>query len=327
MKIHPFWDPYPVVQTELGRAAELIDDTIKIPDPEVQKAIREMLTESGGKMLRPAFCLLFAHYGREPLSEKIYALAASLEILHNATLIHDDIVDESALRRGSPTIKNRFGNRIAVYAGDYLFAACFKLLAKYASTLKSVEMNTDSMEKILIGEIGQNEERFRLHQTIGDYLKNIQGKTAELFALSCFLGAYENDAPETIGKSARKIGENIGMAFQIVDDLLDYQETAAQIGKPVLEDVRQGVYSLPLLYALDENPAALQPLLQKKEAITENEAAQIARIISTTTANERARTLAKKYTDLALAEIRKLPQTQTTTILLDILPKILTRNY
>ena len=115
-------------------------------------------------------------------------------MLHTASLIHDDIVDQADTRRSLPTIRAQFGNDVAVYAGDYLFVCCFKLLADYAGSLKSLQINSRSMETILAGELGQMSKRYDLNVTIEDYLENISGKTAELFALSCFIGAYESGA-------------------------------------------------------------------------------------------------------------------------------------
>ena len=263
--------------------------------------------------MRPAYQLLFAQFGPERDEKKATSLAASIEMLHTATLIHDDIVDESELRRGLPTIRSTFGNDTAVYAGDYLFICCFKLLSDYSTSLKSLQLNSRSMEKILDGELGQMDDRYKLDQTVEEYLENISGKTAELFALSCSVGAFESGNSERFAKKAGMIGHNIGIAFQIMDDLLDYQADAATLGKPVLEDVRQGVYSLPLIYALNQDNSQLRPYLEKQKQMTVEDTLQVQRLVQELGGVDYAQQLATEYTEQALKDIRKLPDNYFNT--------------
>lgn len=271
------------------------------------------MIHAGGKLLRPAYQLLFAQFGPEQDEKKATSLAASIEMLHTATLIHDDIVDESELRRGLPTIRSTFGNDTAVYAGDYLFICCFKLLSDYSTSLKSLQLNSRSMEKILDGELGQMDDRYKLDQTVDEYLANISGKTAELFALSCSVGAFESGNSERFAKKAGVIGQNIGIAFQIMDDLLDYQADAATLGKPVLEDVRQGVYSLPLIYALNQDNSQLRPYLEKQKQMTVEDTLQVQRLVQELGGVDYAQQLATEYTEQALKDIRKLPENYFNT--------------
>lgn len=327
MKIHPMWETYPTLQKELGQTLNLMEKTIQLKNPTVQEAVIDMI-HAGGKLLRPAYQLLFSQFGSKRDSKKAVALATSIEMLHTATLIHDDIVDLSALRRGLPTIQAKFGTDVAVYAGDYLFICCFKLLADYASSLKSIQLNSKSMEKVLTGELGQM--NFRYDYTSGKeiYLENISGKTAELFALSSFVGAYESGCSKLFSNTCQTIGRNIGMAFQIVDDILDYQETAQTIGKPVLEDVKQGVYSLPLLLALEKEKEALIPLLEKRADLTDEEAQEVYRLVHKGQGVVKAQALAEEYTNAALKGIAKLPDTplKTKENLARLTTSILTRH-
>lgn len=327
MKIHAMWQNYPTIQKELSQTLTLMEKTIQLNNAEVQGAILDMI-HAGGKLLRPAYQLLFSQLGPNREPQKTIALAASLELLHTATLIHDDIVDVSPLRRGLPTIQARFGNDVAVYAGDYLFICCFKLLTQYTSSLRSIELNSNSMEKILVGELGQMNMRYDYTGGKDAYLDNIRGKTAELFGLSCFVGAYESGLNQVTANNARQIGLNIGMAFQIIDDVLDYSEDATTIGKPVLQDVQQGVYSLPLLLALESKAAALLPLLAKKEQLTDEEAQEIFTLVQQSDGVAKARQLATKYTDDALKGIAKLPETpqKTRENLLQLTATILKRH-
>jgi heptaprenyl diphosphate synthase len=248
-------------------------------------------------------------------------------MLHTATLIHDDIVDKSTTRRGVPTIAHQFGSDVAVYAGDYLFVCCFKLLSDYASSLRSLQVHSRSMENILNGELGQMNERYNLDETVEQYIENISGKTAELFSLSCGIGALESGTTEIFASNAKKIGHNIGMAFQILDDLLDYTSNPKALGKPVLEDIRQGVYSLPLLIALKYKRTELTPLLQKRREMTDEDIAIVVEIIHASHALDETREIARTYTKRALAKIKKLPdeETHSREILLAVTEKLLDR--
>lgn len=326
MKIHPMWQAYPHLQPELTQTLTLMENAIQLKNKPVQQAILEMI-QAGGKLLRPAYQLLFSQFGSEQDRKKAVALAAAIEMLHTATLIHDDIVDDANVRRNLPTVRATFDNATAVYAGDYLFVSCFKLMADYAGSMKSLQLNSRSMEKILSGELGQMDNHYNLDMTVTDYLENISGKTAELFALSCFIGALESGTTTHFAKKAGEIGQQIGMAFQIIDDILDYTQTADTIGKPVLEDVRQGIYSLPLLYALQKNRAVFIPLLEKKAAMTPADTQQVHRLVHKLGGVQQAQALATDYTQKALKGIQKLPTNtlQTKETLLAITESILTR--
>lgn len=312
MKLHPIWNDYPTLRNELTDTLQLMETAVKLKNKPVEQAILAMI-HSGGKLLRPAYQLLFAQFGPEQDRKKAIALAASIEMLHNATLIHDDIVDQADLRRNLPTIAASFGNDVAVYAGDYLFVCCFKLMADYAGSMRSLQINSRSMDKILTGELGQMDDRYSLDMTIDQYIENISGKTAELFALSCSVGAFESGTSEKFAKSAAAIGLNIGLAFQIIDDILDYSQPEAQIGKPVLEDVRQGVYSLPLLYALQKGRQQLTPLLEKRSDMTDEDTQEVYRYVQHFQGVTKAQQLAEKYTNKALKSIRQLPDTSQKT--------------
>lgn len=326
MKLHPIWNDYPQLQPELQQTLQLMEKSIKLKNKAVQQAILEMI-HSGGKLLRPAYQLLFSQFGPEQDRKKATALAASIELLHTATLIHDDIVDDASVRRGLPTIRASFDNNTAVYAGDYLFVTCFKLMSAYAGSMRSLQANAKSMEKILAGELGQMDDHYKLNETVDEYLKNISGKTAELFSLSCAIGAFESGSSQSFTKKAAEIGMNIGMAFQIVDDILDYSQSTEEIGKPVLEDVRQGVYSLPLIYALQEDRAKLAPLLEKKERMTAADTQQVYQRVHQLNGVKLAQLKASEYTKKALAKISQLPDTpqQTRQLLYTLTQEILKR--
>ncbi|WP_033571708.1 polyprenyl synthetase family protein [Lacticaseibacillus rhamnosus] len=305
MKIHPMWHEYPTLAPELASALTLIEKQITTNNTPVAKAIMEMIN-GGGKLLRPAYCLLFSRF-QDTDREKMIALAAAIETLHTATLIHDDIIDKSPTRRNQVTIQKQFDPDTAVYAGDYLFVVCFKLLAHYASSLRSIQQDSGSMEKILKGELDQMATRYQTQITINDYLKQVSGKTGQLFALSCFIGAYESGGTTNFAKTAEKIGMNIGIAFQLLDDILDYTSDGETLGKPVYEDVRSGVYSAPLILAMQRDRQAFLPLLAKKEHISDTEMIQLRDLVIKYEGVKQAYTMAQQRTDLATAGLQKLP--------------------
>ena len=305
MKIHPMWHEYPTLAPELASALTLIEKQITTNNTPVAKAIMEMIN-GGGKLLRPAYCLLFSRF-QDTDREKMIALAAAIETLHTATLIHDDIIDKSPTRRNQVTIQKQFGPDTAVYAGDYLFVVCFKLLAHYASSLRSIQQDSGSMEKILKGELDQMATRYQTQITINDYLKQVSGKTGQLFALSCFVGAYESGGATNFAKTAEKIGMNIGIAFQLLDDILDYTSDGETLGKPVYEDVRSGVYSAPLILAMQRDRQAFLPLLAKKEHISDTEMIQLRDLVIKYEGVKQAYTMAQQRTELATAGLQKLP--------------------
>ena len=305
MKIHPMWHEYPTLAPELASALTLIEKQITTNNTPVAKAIMEMIN-GGGKLLRPAYCLLFSRF-QDTDREKMIALAAAIETLHTATLIQDDIIDKSPTRRNQVTIQKQFGPDTAVYAGDYLFVVCFKLLAHYASSLRSIQQDSGSMEKILKGELDQMATRYQTQITINDYLKQVSGKTGQLFALSCFVGAYESGGTTNFAKTAEKIGMNIGIAFQLLDDILDYTSDGETLGKPVYEDVRSGVYSAPLILAMQRDRQAFLPLLAKKEHISDTEMIQLRDVVIKYEGVKQAYTMAQQRTELATAGLQKLP--------------------
>ena len=161
--------------------------SITIENQQIRDAIWAVL-ESGGKMVRPAYLILFSMWNENRNKEEVHAVAAALELLHVATLLHDDVIDEADTRRGQETISARFGNRVAIYAGDYLLTVCYQLLSKYSQDLAGIQLPTDGMMRVIDGELSQMEESYKTDVTVQDYLKRIDGKTAQLFMLSCMMG-------------------------------------------------------------------------------------------------------------------------------------------
>lgn len=325
MGVHSMWEDYPELAKDLSSVIELIDSQIHVRDKTIETIVKNFL-HSGGKLLRPAYSLLCSQIGPEQDKERAIAIAAAIECIHMATLIHDDVIDEAETRHGNPTIHSQKGNKYAVYSGDYLFCLTFNLLSKYAQSLSQLEFNEKGMEKILTGELEQLNSQYVEPVSVKDYLSRIAGKTAQLFAVSCYSGAVTSKAAKRATMQAWNLGHYIGMAFQIIDDILDYQSDDQTLGKPVMNDFRQGIYTLPLIYAMKENRQAFIPFIAKKDQLTDNDISAISDLIKQYQGIEKAYDLAGKYTNKALKELEKLPDGEYKNILYDITASLLKRN-
>ena len=320
--VHPMWMEYPELHEELKQVKAMMHASITIENQQIREAIWAVL-ESGGKMVRPAYLILFSMWNENRNKEEVHAVAAALELLHVATLLHDDVIDEADTRRGQETISARFGNRVAIYAGDYLLTVCYQLLSKYSPDLAGIQLPTDGMRRVVEGELSQMEESYKTDVTIQDYLKRIDGKTAQLFMLSCMIGERFSGMGEL--ERARHIGNSIGMAFQLLDDILDYEVSSSEFGKPVLEDVAQGIYTMPLIASLPKCEKELLPLLEKKNQLTATDRLAIQKLVVNAGGVETAKDFASKYTMKAIHQIEKLPEADVKPMLLKITSQLLQR--
>ena len=320
--VHPMWMEYPELHEELKQVKTMMHASITIENKQIREAIWAVL-ESGGKMRRPAYLILFSMWNENRNKEEVHAVAAALELLHVATLLHDDVIDEADTRRGQETISARFGNRVAIYAGDYLLTVCYQLLSKYSQDLAGIQLPTDGMMRVVEGELSQMEESYKTDVTIQDYLKRIDGKTAQLFMLSCMMGERFSGMGEL--ERARHIGNSIGMAFQLLDDILDYEVSSSELGKPVLEDVAQGIYTMPLIASLPKCEKELLPLLEKKNQLTAPDRLAIQQLVVNAGGVETAKDFASKYTMKAIHQIEKLPEADVKSMLLKITSQLLQR--
>lgn len=324
MKVNKMWDKYPELKEDLEGVLQLMDKNIKCKDKRIENSIKELIY-SGGKLLRPAFSLISSRFGQYN-EEKSRSVAAAIEMLHMATLVHDDVIDDAKTRRGQETLQSKYGKDYAVYIGDYLFCVTFKLLSTHSSSLASIKIDSKAMERICLGEIDQMNSKFLVDTSVKKYLSRIQGKTAELFSLSFYSGASESGCEEKLSKQFWQIGHNIGMAFQIIDDILDYSSEGSILGKPVAADIKQGIFNLPLIYAMEKNKDEFKAILEK-EIITDEDVSNIMELVVKYKGVEKAMELAEKYTNKAFKLINKLPENPYKNILLELAEKLLDRNY
>jgi len=212
----------------------------------------DTILNSGGKRVRPALALLTNRFYR-PTEDKVISLAAAVEMLHTATLVHDDLIDNALLRRGNPTLNAIWSPGATVLTGDFLFAWAANLAAQ-TEHMRVMSIFSRTLMVICSGEIRQLFQRFWREQTHQDYERRIFAKTASLFAAATEAAAVLASAPEPEVGALRDYGHQLGMAFQIVDDVLDFVGSSREMGKPVGSDMRQGIVTLPILYYLDLHP-------------------------------------------------------------------------
>lgn len=209
--------------------------------------------EQKGKRIRPVLILLAGRLGKDypNTGERLYRLATVVELTHAASLIHDDIIDDSPLRRGKPTVQAKFGKDMAVYAGDFLLSRILGYLMEHRM-IQSGTILARSMSEMCCGEITQYNAQFDTETGEEKYFTSILGKTAAMFAASCELGAMESGCEEGVVRNMRHFGRDLGVLYQLRDDLLDFTSDTQKEGKPGGSDFRHGIYTLPVLRALGD---------------------------------------------------------------------------
>ena len=248
MKVIPIFE---LIREDLERVERKMREVSAIEYQQLRAAV-DYLLGSGGKRLRPALVVLASKFHPADV-DKVTSLAAAVETLHTATLVHDDLIDHSFLRRGNPTLNAMWNSAATVLTGDYLFARAAAFAAETQS-VRVVSIFAQTLMTICGGELKQifgNDEEQTARKY---YYQRIYSKTASLFAASTETGAILSNAPEPEVQALREYGYNLGMAFQIVDDVLDFVGNEEELGKPIGSDLRQGLITLPTIYFLEAHP-------------------------------------------------------------------------
>jgi octaprenyl-diphosphate synthase len=269
-----------------------------------------------GKLFRPTLLLLASEVEREggsgkgePETEKAVTLAAALELIHLATLVHDDAVDHSALRRGMPTVNALFSHQISVIMGDFLYSTALTHLVGLGD-LAALQALTRASTEMTLGEMRQLAVTEPLLFTESEYYDLIRSKTASLMRTACELGALSG--PRSRSEALADFGENLGMAFQITDDLLDYREVKETTGKPSGLDLREHKVTLPLIHALREmSPASRKEVerLFERESVTDDDIASVVQIVDDSGGFEYARQRGEEFAERAHDALSDLPDT------------------
>lgn len=320
-------DIYARKQNQLREIERELERTIRSDHVMLTEASLHLL-KAGGKRIRPVFVLLAGDFGT-PNADYLNHVAVSLELIHMASLVHDDVIDDADTRRGKPTVKSKWDNRVAMYTGDYMFAKALTVITRVPDP-EIHRVLSHSMVQMATGEMEQIRYYYNTKQTIRDYLLRIRRKTALLLAVSCQLGAMAVGAPGRISQALYSFGYNAGMAFQIRDDVLDLCGDERQLGKPPGSDIRQGNITLPVIYSL-RNPDLRDSLLADIAMIrAAGGNMDIGPFLDTVRAGggiERAEHLANRYIQKAIAALKPLPDIEAKRNLEEIAVFIGSRNY
>jgi len=279
--------------------------------------VGEYIINSGGKRLRPALVVLSARaYGYS--GERHYDLAAVVEFIHTATLLHDDVVDESELRRGQTTASAMFGNAASVLVGDFLYSRAFQMMVE-VSDMRVMQTMADATNVIAEGEVLQLLNCHDANVDVANYLHVIHCKTAKLFEAAMRLGAILAGAGEAAEAAAAKYGMHLGTAFQLVDDVLDYSGDEHETGKNLGDDLAEGKPTLPLIFAMQNANASQADVIRR--AIEEGDIerfAEVLRIVMASGALEHTREQARREAEEACLTLVDLPHTNYKESLLQL---------
>ena len=287
--------------------------------------ISHYIISAGGKRVRPMLVLLFAQALGFKGQER-FELAATVEFIHTATLLHDDVVDESQLRRGRGTANARFGNAASVLVGDFLYSRAFQMMVS-VSRMRVLEVLADATNVIAEGEVLQLMNMHDPDLAVDDYLRVIRSKTAKLFEASARLGALLAEASPPIETACADYGRALGTAFQLIDDLLDYEGATAALGKNVGDDLREGKPTLPLLVAMargnEEQRAVVRHAIEHGEV---ERLAEIVEIVRATGALQATRDAARMEVERARAALAALPESEYREALLHFCAQLIERS-
>lgn len=317
---------YASLKPELDAIEEELARSVQSELPLLSETSLHLL-HAGGKRIRPVFVLLSSRFGTFDL-DNVKKVAVPLELIHMASLVHDDVIDDADIRRGRLSVRSKWDNRIAMYTGDYIYAKALTVISALESP-RIHQILSGAMVQMCIGEIEQIRDFFNTRQSIRRYLRRIRRKTALLIAVSCQLGAMAAGAAPHVCAALYRFGYNTGMAFQITDDLLDLCGSEQVIGKPPGSDLRQGNLTLPVLYALEEAEVR-EPLLAEIARLRDGASADSSaavRLVRQSGGVRRAEALADRFVAKALAALESLPAVEERERLAEIARFIARRNY
>lgn len=313
------------VQPRLALVEEEIRRVLRDENRLVEDVATHLL-QGGGKRIRPALVLLAGEIWQGP-AELLIPVAAAAELIHMATLVHDDTMDQAPLRRGVPTVNAVWGVHVAILTGDYLFAKAFSLLAATGDN-RAVRVMADVVFQMCTGEIAQHAQAFRPDQTEAEYLHRIDKKTAYFIAECCRLGGLLSGATEAEQEALRDFGYGIGMGFQIVDDILDLTASAQKLGKPIGSDLRCGVITLPVIHALHHSPQRERIAhLIRTRTLGDAEVDEIRHLVERCGGLHHAFRMAERFTEGARRRLDALPPTPAREALREMAAYLVRREY
>ncbi|WP_299414694.1 solanesyl diphosphate synthase [Acaryochloris sp. IP29b_bin.148] len=311
------------VEADLAILVDNLKDLVRAQHP-VLFAAAEHLFQAGGKRMRPAIVLLLSRalLPHQDLTPRHRRLAEITEMIHTASLLHDDVVDDSGVRRGVPTVHSLFGNRIAIQAGDFLFAQASWYLANL-DNLEVVKLLSEVIKDFAEGEIQQGINSFDTALTLEAYLEKSYYKTASLMANSAKAAGVLSGTSVQVNQDLYAYGRCVGLAFQIVDDILDFTGSTNALGKPACSDLRSGNLTAPVLFAIAEKPY-LKVLIDRHLEEAEDLDEAIA-LVHDSQGIPKSRALAEQFAHQAVHHLDFLPASESRQALLDLTEYILKR--
>jgi len=314
-------ETYEPIREDLLQVEDKLKSVSEVEFHHLSELLSYILT--GGKGIRPALTLLCGKFYDYNL-DHLLPLATAVELLHIATLVHDDAIDNSMVRRGRPTINSLWGQERAVLLGDYLFAKSGEFAAT-TQNLRVIMLFSQTLETISSGEINQFLNAFNLKQTRQQYLERIASKTASLFSLATESGAILSQAPENSVRILKEYGYNLGIAYQIVDDILDFIGTEEEMGKPIGSDLAQGTLTLPAMLLVERYPEdnPVKRLFQNEDR--ENYIRQAIDLVRNSPIVDECYNFASSYCSKACQNLNLLPDNASRRALLELADYIITR--
>lgn len=312
---------YSYLKQDIDQIEEALNETIQAEHPVLREASTQLL-QAGGKRIRPVFVLLAGKFGEYNL-ERMKTVAVSLELIHMASLVHDDVIDNAELRRGKPTVKAKWDNKIAMYTGDYIFARSLECLSSLENP-RAHRILSETILQLCIGEMEQIKDKYNWNQNLRKYLRRIKRKTALLIAGSCNLGAIAADVTMQQEKALARYGYFVGMSYQIIDDVLDFISTEKELGKPAGDDLFQGNLTLPVLYAMEDEAFSkqLRETFIDPESLTIQDIRPLIDYIKSSNAIDRSFELSERYLKKAHQELDQLPDIRAKQTFKDIAKSI-----
>ncbi|MBI1257666.1 MAG: polyprenyl synthetase family protein [Chloroflexi bacterium] len=319
-----------LLQGDMLKVNELIIENMQSEVPLIPQ-LAGYLIAAGGKRIRPLMTLACTKLYKDTKTSmaRAHGLSASVEFIHTATLLHDDVVDESAERRGKETANLVFGNQASVLVGDFLFSRAFQLMVKDGS-LETLRILSDASAIIAQGEVKQLTTAKNLNTTMEDYIEVVSSKTAALFAAACEVGPVIAGKSKKAQQAMRDYGENLGIAFQIIDDVLEYNADRAKLGKTVGDDFREGKMTAPILLTLENATDDERAFWQRTIADgnqTENDLNQARAILTRHNAIGRGMDLAKDYAIRAHKALAQAPDSEIKTLLAGLIDFTVQRDH
>jgi heptaprenyl diphosphate synthase len=294
------------LEAGLERVEVALETAVSHTDP-IAKVTARHLSSAGGKRVRPTLVLLTAQFGDNPTAEEIVDASVVVELTHLATLYHDDVMDNAPMRRGVPSAHEIWGNSVAILTGDLLFARASQVVSRLGE--RALTLQADTFERLCLGQLHETVGPQEGDEPVAHYIQVLADKTGSLIAAAAELGIMFSGADDNFRGPVREYGEKIGVAFQLIDDVIDLQSDSATSGKTPGTDLLAGVPTLPTLYLgqMAQTDAAAADLVARIAAVTEETLADVVRDLGAHEATNRAYLEAKRWAADAVAALAPLP--------------------